>query len=200
MLVCRSHPDKMAHIWTLFTNQSMQIPIRTTRIAPTLFNLFYFYPDTDGRILIHEDDMKMRNRGLTFTVCGKINSYKKQLNYNKQQSNHNKYFAEIFKSFISIHVFRINTHWVCSGILLISSAFQEQEKTQIPLPFKVLHSETDRINEGLKEDKVEWSSELSLASNSVSLCCSFRKICERMLKGVIALYSFLLNSKENDQM
>jgi len=51
-----------------------------------LFNLFYFYPDTDGRILILicEDDMKMRNRGLTFTVCGKINSYKKQLNYDKQ--------------------------------------------------------------------------------------------------------------------
>jgi len=94
--------------------------------------------------------------------------------------------------------------WVCSGILLISSAFQEQEKTQIPFPFNKCHFgewcnivRLAELSVGPKEDKVEWSSELSLASNSVSLFCSFRKIHEMMLKGGKALYLFLLDSREN---
>jgi len=35
-----------------FKDEIMQIVIRTTRIAPTLFNLFNFYPDKDVLILI----------------------------------------------------------------------------------------------------------------------------------------------------
>jgi len=34
-------------IRTLFTDETMWILIRTTRIAPTVFNLFHFYPGTD---------------------------------------------------------------------------------------------------------------------------------------------------------
>jgi len=37
---------------TLFTDEIMRILIRKTRITPTSFNLFHFYPDTDVRILI----------------------------------------------------------------------------------------------------------------------------------------------------
>ena len=37
---------------TLFTDEIMRILIRNTRITRTLFNLFYFYPDTDVRKLI----------------------------------------------------------------------------------------------------------------------------------------------------
>jgi len=37
---------------TLFTDKTIRILIRTTGIAPTLFNLFHFYLDTDVWILI----------------------------------------------------------------------------------------------------------------------------------------------------
>jgi len=47
-------PDdvRMSSASTMFTDETIQILIRTKGIAPTLFNLFNFYPDTDVRILV----------------------------------------------------------------------------------------------------------------------------------------------------
>jgi len=47
-------PDnvRMSSASTMFTDETIRILIRTKGIAPTLFNLFNFYPDTDVRILI----------------------------------------------------------------------------------------------------------------------------------------------------